>query len=60
MMENDIKKISVSEEEIKKIVKRLGTQIASDFEGKRPQSDGRRLPRGNVRHRVYLYAKSAV
>lgn len=40
MMENDIKKISVSEEEIKKIVKRLGTQIASDFEGKRPMFIG--------------------
>ena len=36
MMHDDIKKISVSEEEIKEIVKRLGTSISKDFSGKKP------------------------
>ena len=36
MMHDDIKKISVSEEEIKEIVKRLGTSISKDFAGKKP------------------------
>ena len=36
MMNDDIQKISVSEEEIKNIVKRLGTQISKDYEGKNP------------------------
>ena len=36
MMHDDIKKISVSEEEIKEIVKRLGTSISKDFAGRKP------------------------
>ncbi len=39
-MINDIKKVSVSEVEIKDIVKRLGTQISHDFEGKNPMFIG--------------------
>lgn len=35
-MQKDIKKISVSEEEIVEIVKRLGSQISKDFEGRKP------------------------
>ncbi len=35
-MHDDIKKISVSEQEIKEIVKRLGTSISKDFAGKKP------------------------
>lgn len=35
-MQKDIKKISVSEEEIVEIVKRLGAQISKDFEGRKP------------------------
>lgn len=35
-MKNDIKKISVSENEILEIVERLGMQISKDFEGKNP------------------------
>lgn len=36
MMNDDIQKISVSEEEIKKIVEKLGKQISKDFKGKNP------------------------
>lgn len=36
MMNDDIQKISVSEDEIKHIVERLGTQISKDYEGKNP------------------------
>ena len=39
-MQNDIKKISVSEEEIKKIVTSLGKQIAKDYEGRNPMFIG--------------------
>lgn len=35
-MQNDIKKISVSEEDIVEIVKRLGSEISRDFEGRNP------------------------
>ena len=35
-MIKDIKRVSVSEEEISKIVKRLGEQITKDYEGKTP------------------------
>lgn len=35
-MQNDIKKISVSEEDIVEIVKRLGSKISRDFEGRNP------------------------
>ena len=35
-MIKDIKRVSVSEEEIGKIVKRLGEQISKDYEGKNP------------------------
>lgn len=40
MMHDDIKKISVSEEEIKEIVKRLGTQISKDYQDKKPMFIG--------------------
>lgn len=36
MMNDDIKKISVSEDEIKQIVERLGTQISKDYQGRNP------------------------
>jgi len=36
MMNNDIKKVSVSEAEIKHIVEKLGAQISKDYEGKNP------------------------
>ena len=36
MMNDDIQKISVSEDEIKGIVKRLGEQISKDYKGKDP------------------------
>ena len=36
MMNDDIQKISVSEDEIKEIVKRLGEQISKDYKGKDP------------------------
>ncbi len=39
-MQNDIKKISVTEEEIKKIVTKVGKQIAKDFEGRNPMFIG--------------------
>ena len=39
-MQNDIKKISVSEDEIKKIVTNLGKQIAKDYEGRNPMFIG--------------------
>lgn len=35
-MNDDIKKISVSEDEIKQIVERLGTQISKDYQGRNP------------------------
>ena len=35
-MNNDIKKISVSKEEIQEICTRLGSQISKDFAGKTP------------------------
>lgn len=35
-MNNDIKKISVSKEEIQEICRRLGSQISKDFKGKIP------------------------
>jgi len=35
-MVNDIKKVSVSEEQIKEMTKRLGKQIRDDYEGKDP------------------------
>ena len=35
-MNNDIKKVSVSKEQIQEICVRLGTQISKDFEGKVP------------------------
>ena len=35
-MNNDIKKVSVSKEQIQEICVRLGTQISKDFEGKLP------------------------
>ena len=36
MMNDDIKKVSVSEDEIKHIVKKLGTQISKDFKDRNP------------------------
>lgn len=36
MMHNDIKKVSVSENDIKEIVERLGSQISKDFDGRNP------------------------
>lgn len=39
-MINDIKNVSVSEEEIKEIVKRLGQEISKDFKGKNPMFIG--------------------
>ena len=36
MMNDDIKKISISEDEIKQIVERLGTQISKDYQGRNP------------------------
>jgi hypoxanthine phosphoribosyltransferase/bifunctional protein TilS/HprT len=36
MLEKDIKKVLVSEEEIKEICKRLGKQITEDYAGKKP------------------------
>ena len=39
-MKNDIKKISVTQEEIENIVDRLGTQISKDYEGKNPMFIG--------------------
>lgn len=36
MLEKDIKKVLVTEEEIKTICKRLGNQITNDYKGKKP------------------------
>ena len=36
MMNDDIKKVSVSEAEIKHIVEKLGTQISKDFKDRNP------------------------
>ena len=35
-MQNDIKKISVTEDEIKQIVQKLGQQITADYREKEP------------------------
>ena len=40
MLENDIKKISVSVEELEKMNKRLGAEISKDYEGKCPMLVG--------------------